>query len=99
MIELINYVTVLFALSTFALGIDILWHVRGGVFARALLPFVISWFLSSLVALVELIDTTPRGELYSDVLRMFRLSMSLLGAYFLWKIVNPRTQVMRFKKS
>ena len=94
----INMLSLLFSLSALTLGVMTIWHVRGGLLAKTLFPIVCSWMIAATVASVELLDHTPRGEFYSDVLRCIRTAFGLLGAYFLWRMVNPGRMKLVMRK-
>jgi len=88
----LNTIQLLTVFGTFlliALGISMWWHLRGGVISKALLPIVMSWILLGGVTLVELFDATPEAEQFVNNVRLIRVMLYLLSAYFLWKLVHP----------
>ena len=97
MADYITLLATLFSFLTLAFGVSIIWQIRGGFFAKAFMPLVAAWLIGAIISLFELLDTTPRGMLYSNIMRLIRITLSFLGAFFLWRILHHSTVKMRIR--
>ncbi|HSU73028.1 MAG TPA: hypothetical protein VLJ21_04220 [Candidatus Binatia bacterium] len=97
LVDLLPAINGILSLILIVSSIALFWHIRGGLWARAMMPVIASWMLLSFIAIVEVFDSGPQVEALSDFIRFLRLGLHLLAVYAFWRIFRTQSVTLVVK--